>query len=222
MLYDARNHGLSGKSYSTLGKVEALDLEDIIKWTIASLRPGEISLYGFSMGSATLLFWISQFQSKHHEVTSVICDSPFDNFKKRFLQFLDVNKTNFQKHWFYDWKAYFFYNMAMRMLKSPVDISTINPILSLPKKLEIKLLLLHGLDDTVIQWDSSVQIWKRLNGNPANKNMVHLYLFENADHGELPFLGDYLPNSVSQIRKKKKRAKCSFSSIILNFLAGNF
>jgi pimeloyl-ACP methyl ester carboxylesterase len=30
LIYDARNHGMSGKSYLTLGEVEADDLEDII------------------------------------------------------------------------------------------------------------------------------------------------------------------------------------------------
>ncbi|MEG7978896.1 MAG: alpha/beta hydrolase [Mollicutes bacterium UO1] len=28
--YDARNHGLSGKSFTTLGQIEACDLQDII------------------------------------------------------------------------------------------------------------------------------------------------------------------------------------------------
>ena len=30
ILYDARNHGLSDKSFTTLGQIEACDLQDII------------------------------------------------------------------------------------------------------------------------------------------------------------------------------------------------
>jgi len=30
VIYDARNHGMSGKSYTTLGKIEAHDLEDVV------------------------------------------------------------------------------------------------------------------------------------------------------------------------------------------------
>jgi len=30
VIFDARSHGISGKSYTTLGKIEAYDLEDIV------------------------------------------------------------------------------------------------------------------------------------------------------------------------------------------------
>ncbi|CAG8638018.1 3069_t:CDS:2 [Ambispora gerdemannii] len=56
--YDARNHGLSEKSYTSLGQLEACDLQDIIE-------------YGYFAGPSNL------------EVAFTICEAPFDHFAKQ-------------------------------------------------------------------------------------------------------------------------------------------
>jgi alpha-beta hydrolase superfamily lysophospholipase len=82
--YDARNHGLSEKSYTTLGRIEASDLQDVINYVRKRYRPKKIGLYGFSMGAATCLFWISKFASQRNsEVALVICEAPYDDFSKQ-------------------------------------------------------------------------------------------------------------------------------------------
>jgi hypothetical protein len=75
-------------------------------------------------------------------------------------------------------------------------LEKVNPYLVLPHDLPIKLLLLHGLEDAVIGWQASSKIYYQLNKNKLNKSKVNLYLCRNADHGELPFLGDNIPNSL--------------------------
>ncbi|CAG8440138.1 11515_t:CDS:2 [Ambispora leptoticha] len=54
--YDARNHGVSSKFSTSLGQVEACDLQDIINYIKEEYQPEKIGLYGFSMGAATCLF----------------------------------------------------------------------------------------------------------------------------------------------------------------------
>jgi len=54
--YDARNHGLSEKSFTTLGQTEACDLQDVVDYVKKNYQPEKIGLYGFSMGAATLTF----------------------------------------------------------------------------------------------------------------------------------------------------------------------
>jgi len=54
--YDARNHGLSSKYSTSLGQLEACDLQDIITYVKKKYQPKKIGLYGFSMGAATLIF----------------------------------------------------------------------------------------------------------------------------------------------------------------------
>lgn len=216
VMYDARNHGLSQTSYTTLGKVESIDLEDVVKWFINKYRPSKLGFYGFSMGAATLLFWIGQFQDLHPEVAFVICEAPFDDFSRNFQGFLGVEGEATTP----SWKQFFFHTAAMKMLNSPFDIAEISPISLLPKKLKVKLLLLHGLQDTVISWKSSFNVWERL--RQENKGMVNLYLFDYADHGEVPFFGDFLPNSVHWMEEKEKVSKFSFSSLLFAFLDNNF
>jgi predicted alpha/beta-fold hydrolase len=79
--YDARNHGLSDKSFTTLGQIEACDLHDIINYVKKKYQPEKIGLYGFSMGAATLTFWVGYFAgAANSEVVFAICEAPFDRF----------------------------------------------------------------------------------------------------------------------------------------------
>ncbi|CAI2172094.1 12613_t:CDS:2, partial [Funneliformis geosporum] len=54
--YDARNHGISSKFSTSLGQIEACDLQDVIAYVKREFQPEKIGLYGFSMGAATCLF----------------------------------------------------------------------------------------------------------------------------------------------------------------------
>ncbi|CAH1755894.1 1408_t:CDS:2 [Entrophospora sp. SA101] len=79
--YDARNHGLSGKSATSLGQIEACDLQDVIDYVRKKYQPTKIGLYGFSMGAATLTFWLGYFAGVgNSEVAFAICEAPFDSF----------------------------------------------------------------------------------------------------------------------------------------------
>ncbi|CAI2201697.1 7989_t:CDS:2, partial [Funneliformis geosporum] len=66
--YDARNHGLSGQSFTTLGQIEACDLQDVIDYMKKVYRPEKIGLYGYFAGAA------------NSEVVFAICEAPFDRF----------------------------------------------------------------------------------------------------------------------------------------------
>ncbi|WNE41531.1 MAG: Putative aminoacrylate hydrolase RutD [Mycoplasmataceae bacterium] len=221
VIYDARNHGMSQTSYNTLGKIESLDLEDVVNWVNRKYNPEKLGFYGFSMGSATLLFWIGQFQDFHPEVSFVICESPLDDFKERFRNFLNIKEEN-SLGVVEEWKHYLLYNIASKVLKSPINLLDVSPILSLPKKLKLKLLLLHGVEDTVIPWQSSLKIWEKLNENKENIGLVNLYLFDNSDHDELVFFGDFFPNNLRWIKNKENPSKFCFSSLIFSFLSKNF
>ena len=228
VIYDARNHGMSQSSYNTLGKEESSDLEDIVNWVNKKYHPLKIGFYGFSMGSATLLFLIGKFQNIHPEVSFVICEAPLDDFNKRFQGLLNSSNSSETFEELKDnedsksWKYYFFHKLLMKILNSPVDLSEIKPILALPKKLKLKLLLLHGFEDTVISWQSSLNIWETLNKEKENSEFINLYLFDYADHNEVPFLGDYLPNSLHSIKRNKRPSKFCFSSLLFSFLYKNF
>jgi hypothetical protein len=76
------------------------------------------------------------------------------------------------------------------------NLLRINVLLSLPQKLPIKLLLIHGLDDLVINYSASSVIYEKLRISNSNKDKLNIYFCGNADHGEVPFIGDFVEGSM--------------------------
>lgn len=234
--YDARNHGSSDKSYTTLGEIESYDLEEVLKWTLENVNPESVGMYGFSMGASTVLHWIGKFQNNHETVKAVFCESPFDDFAKRFDGFLSNEKkfSNLRKFegleaeskkdcdrngYFLKLKNYFFYNMAMKILKSPFDLHKVKPINNLPNDLKTNLLLIHGLEDSVIDYHSSVEIWNKITKNQINNDKVEIFLVEGADHDNIFFFGDFLPDKIVSYENENSKVKknLTFSSIFYSF-----
>ncbi|HXN54574.1 MAG TPA: alpha/beta fold hydrolase [Mycoplasmatales bacterium] len=228
LIYDARNHGNSDKSYTTLGKVESDDLENVLEWLIRNYKPISIGLYGFSMGASTVLHWIGKFQNKHPEVKSVFCEAPFDDFKKRFSS--AINKVNKDKEdvkilndankkigYFDKVKLQFFYGLAMKVMKAPFSLYDVKPILFLPSILNLNLMIMHGTKDDVIDCDASLEIWKKL--VCKNKNKVELILVKDASHGDLPFLGDFSKGKL--LNNNGEPIYETFSYILLDFFGKN-
>ncbi|RHZ37233.1 alpha/beta hydrolase [endosymbiont GvMRE of Glomus versiforme] len=215
VIYDARNHGISGKSYTTLGKVEAYDLEDIVNWTKKYCQPQQIGLYGFSMGAATLLFWLSLFQNQHSEVKFLICEAPFDNFSAQFKR-LTGAKAN-------SWRRLIAERFLKHALPTSQKLEDINPLSALPDKLSLKLLLLHGTADITISWKASYNIWEHFQKNPVNQPYINCYFFIGADHGEVPFIGDALVGKLRWIGSKHQKSEFStFTELLVTFLKKNF
>jgi predicted alpha/beta-fold hydrolase len=216
VIYDAREHGASGKSYVTLGKVEADDLEDVINWAQKHRQPRQIGLYGFSMGAATLLFWLSSFQKKHPEIKFLICEAPFDSFSKQFKDSIGTKNIN-------TWR----YLTASRFLKyilpTARNLEEINPISVLPDKLKLKLLLLHGTADSTISWKASRNIWQHFYKIPANRKYINCYFVVGADHGEIPFIGDALVGRLRWIKASRQKSQFNtFTELLTAFLRKNF
>ncbi|MCE8163078.1 MAG: alpha/beta fold hydrolase [Candidatus Moeniiplasma glomeromycotorum] len=215
LAYDARNHGASQKSYTSLGQVEASDLQDIISWARKKSRPTKIGLCGFSMGSSTLLFWIAYFGGvENPEVVMAICEASFDKFSTQFEQALGSGFN-------YYWKEFLANKLIHESLRATQSqLEKINPLLDLPHRLPVKLLLLHGLDDEVIDWRATFRLYHQLNKNKLNQGQVSLYFCKDADHGEFSFVGDYVPNSL-RWKSRTRQSVHTFSSLFFNYLEKN-
>ncbi|MCE8163567.1 MAG: alpha/beta fold hydrolase [Candidatus Moeniiplasma glomeromycotorum] len=213
--YDARNHGISGKSSTTLGQTEACDLQDIINWVKRKCQPEKIGLYGFSMGAATLTFWVGYFAGPvNSEVAFAICESPFDHFSTQWEKAMGKGIN-------YYWKNFLAKKLIKEKLYSTKEkLEKINPYLVLPRDLPIKLLLLHGLQDSLLDWRGSFHLYYQLSKNKFNKNKISLYLCSKADHGEFPFIGDNIPGSL-RWKKRKRKSRHTFTSLFCNYLAKN-
>lgn len=213
--YDARNHGISEKSSTSLGQIESCDLQDVINWVKKKHQSEKIGLYGFSMGAATCIFWTSYFAGAgNSEVIFAICEAPFDRFVTQWKRALGKGLN-------YYWKHFILKKIIKETLRSSREkLEKVNPYLSLPQDLPIKLLLLHGLEDAVIGWQASLKIHNQISKNKFNKNKINLYLCYDADHGELPFLADNVPNSL-RWKKKRKKSKYNFTNLFCSYLEKN-
>jgi hypothetical protein len=167
------------------------------------------------MGAATCIFWTSYFAGAgNSEVSFAICEAPFDRFVAQWEKALG-NGPN------YYWRLFLVNKLIKEFLHSSREkLEKINPFLALPQDLPIKLLFLHGLDDAVIDWQSSFKLHRQLSKNELNKNKVNLYLCCKADHGELPFLADNIPNSL-RWRRKGKNSQYTFTGLFCNYLEKN-
>ncbi|KLL02511.1 MAG: alpha/beta hydrolase family protein [Mycoplasmataceae bacterium RC_NB112A] len=213
--YDARNHGTSSQSYTSLGLIEAGDLQDVIKQVKKKYRPGKIGLYGFSMGASTLLFWITHFGgAENPETAAAICEAPFDSFSTQWERALGEGAN-------YYWKEFLATKLIRETLHTTREqLEKVNPLLSLPHQIPVKLLFLHGLDDMVIDWRASFRLYYQLNKNILNHRQINLYLCRNADHGEVPFVGDYVPNSL-RWKSLNRQSNHTFSSLFFSYLEKN-
>jgi pimeloyl-ACP methyl ester carboxylesterase len=189
--YDARNHGASSKISTNLGQIEACDLQDVITYVKEKFNPEKIGLYGFSMGAVTCLFWLSYFAGPiNSEIKFVICEAPFDYFAKQKRKVLGTGINRY-------WKSVLLDKIVKEFLNSSWDkLEKVNPFLVLPQQLPVKLLLLHGLEDSVLNWQASSNIYYQLTKDKLNKGKINLYFCNNADHGDLPFIADFVPNSL--------------------------
>lgn len=77
LLYDARNHGDSGKAKVTLGYNERLDAEAAVRFLREAVHTQDrIVLFGISMGAATALYATAETP----DVAAVIADSSYLNY----------------------------------------------------------------------------------------------------------------------------------------------
>jgi len=213
--YDARNHGFSDVCETTLGQVESCDLQDIIIHIKKNFLIKKIGLYGFSMGASTCLFWLSYFSGPaNHEVSFAICESPFDIFFTQKIYSLgkgyDINLRSFFLNKF----------INEQLNSSEEKFDKINPLFVLPHSLPIKLLILHGISDSVISSKSSLRIYEKITKNPFNKKKINIYFCKYSDHGDLPFISDFIPNSLKW-KTHKKNSKYNFTSLFFNYLERN-
>jgi fermentation-respiration switch protein FrsA (DUF1100 family) len=78
LLYDSRNHGLSGRAKVSLGYFERLDAEAGVRFLREEIRTSDrLALFGISMGAAAALLAAAETP----EVAAVISDSSFLSFK---------------------------------------------------------------------------------------------------------------------------------------------
>lgn len=81
VLYDQRGHGESSRSFPAYGCKEKYDLQQIVSYVKTELPASRISLYGISMGAATVL----QYLPLSEDIYRCAADSSFSSLPEQLI-----------------------------------------------------------------------------------------------------------------------------------------
>lgn len=150
LTYDHRNHGLSGKTFTTMGYYEKFDLQTVIDWCYQTYGTNlAIVTHGESMGGATVLSHLAI----DGRVRCVISDCSYSNLR-------DLVKHQLKKY--YHLPAFPFIPIANLIIKLRAgfwmrDVSPIRGVLSS----NAPILFIHGGMDTYVPYSMSVEMYDK-------------------------------------------------------------
>lgn len=166
IIYDQRNHGLSGKAHTTMGYYERHDLKKLVDWCYKHYGDDiNIVTHGESMGAATVLL--------HLEIDKRVKCAIADCGYSDLMELLKYQLVNFYR--------------LPQFLLIPVNIITylragfryqdVSPIRAV-RRTNVPILFVHGKKDHYVPTKMSIDMFK------AKKSNKELYLVDNAGHGE--------------------------------------
>lgn len=164
IIYDHRNHGLSGKAYTTMGYYEKFDLKKLVDWCYDTYGPGcQIVTHGESMGADTVLLHLGI----DNRVVCAIADSAYSDLKELLIhQF---------KHYYHMPKFLIPLESFVTYLRAGFRFEDVSPIFAV-SKVDTPILFIHGKKDNYVPAEMSRKMYASKKKNKA------LYLVAHAGH----------------------------------------
>ena len=174
LLIDQRAHGKSGGVNITFGIKESDDIHCWIKYCIERFgNDVKLILSGVSMGAASVLMCASS--PLPSNVVGIFADSPYSSPKDIICKVINQMKLPSKIFYPFIYMAALIFTGCKLNEKSALDAIS---------KCTVPILIVHGEDDGLVPCEMSKKLYE------ANKEMVTLKIFKNADHG-LSFIEDY-------------------------------
>lgn len=208
--YDARNHGESDASPTTFGKKEAHDLQDVINFICEKYSPKNIIIYGFSLGSATIVMWSELYKKfiNNERIKLLICDSTFAELEQAYIDKITNHTfipTNFMVNVF---------RKAIKKTTGISDLKQLQPIKYLKYIPNLPVLFLHGKSDSFVSYTNSEELYnEKIRYEEAVKSKI--FIIDKAIHGQSFLLGDNGVNIYDEFNQKHKE---KISNLILNYI----
>ena len=140
IVYDQRNHGLSDRALTTMGRREAEDLATVCAW--ARQRFGASCLlgtHGESMGAATVMLH----SAMDKKLAFVVEDCGYSSLKRQLAWVMDTR--------YHLPPALFLYLcMAVAWLRTGVRFSQVEPARAVARSGDTPMLFIHGSADTYV------------------------------------------------------------------------
>lgn len=167
LIYDHRNHGLSGKAPTTMGYYEKYDLKKVVDWCYKTYGEDvQVATHGESMGSATVL--------SHLEIDErpkfIIADCGYSDLHKLL---------EYQLKQRYKLPSFPFIPLAAKLVKmrAGFNIEEVSPI-KVVSNTDIPILFIHGEDDDYVPTYMGKELFD------AKKDKKELYIAPKAKHAE--------------------------------------
>ncbi|HWT74684.1 MAG TPA: alpha/beta hydrolase [Mobilitalea sp.] len=166
LMYDHRNHGLSGKAHTSMGFYEKYDLVNVVDWCCNHYGEDyKIITYGESMGAATVLLHLGI----DNRVKCTIADCSYSDMKA--LLYHQMKQYYHLPCFLIHIANYFIYFRAGFWLRkvSPIDVVS---------QTDIPVLFIHGKRDNFVPTYMSKKMYD------AKKKNKAIYLVAKAKHAE--------------------------------------
>ena len=168
LIYDLRNHGLSGRKNTTFGLYEKFDLQILVDWSFQQLNhTGIVGTLGESLGAATTL----QHAAIDNRISFAIADCPFSDLtellKYRFTE--DYHLPAFPLLQLSNLLCKLLANMPFESVSPIKEISSITT----------PIFWIHGQDDDYIPPEMSQRLY-----DAKIKGIRKIYLAPNAAHAK--------------------------------------
>ena len=171
LIYDAKGHGESGGTNSTLGYDEKDDLDLMVDYIVAGNKHGTIGVYGQGLGGFTALLH-SELNKESKKVRFYIIDSSFSDVQSYLT--LKANKEYNLKNPLLV-KPLIFYANVVNFYKSKFILSKTS-ITDALKDISTPMLFIHGKNDPDIPSSMTSTLYK------AKKDIKQLYLPNSNKH----------------------------------------
>lgn len=166
MIYDHRNHGLSGKAFTTMGFYEKYDLKRLVDWCCETYGSDcRIVTHGESMGAATALLHLGI----DKRVLCTIADCSYSDLKE--LLSYQV------RHYYHMPTILIPLESLVTYIRAGFWYGQVSPI-GVISQVDTPILFIHGKRDRYVPTEMSMKMYK------AKKNKKALYLVAKAAHAQ--------------------------------------
>lgn len=166
IIYDHRNHGLSGKAYTSMGYYEKYDLKKLIDWCYKTYGSKcKIVTHGESMGAATVLLHLGI----DKRVVCTIADCAYSDLKELLKHQV--------KHYYHIPSFLIPLESLVTYLRAGFWYGEVSPI-SVISRVDTPVLFIHGKRDNYVPTEMSIKMYA------CKRNKKALYLVAKAGHAK--------------------------------------
>lgn len=166
LMYDHRNHGQSGKAFTTMGHYEKYDLKKIVDWCIEQYGSEcRIVTHGESMGAATVILHLGI----DKRVKCAISDCGYSDLKLLLCHQM--------KEFYHLPKCFIPVESCMAYLRAGFRFKDVSPI-KIVSQIDTPILFIHGKCDNLVPPSMSKQMYA------AKKTNKAIYLVAKAKHAQ--------------------------------------